>query len=157
MNTHIFTADCHAKLWLSRYYNRNPFHDTITIQNLLSGYIMILSSFPNKINFVDFIKTGLPVKMPSITALQSICFAINLTNIFAQQKSFLISYFVNLDKMLQNGIMQEKMYTNKNYQNYWQLKRRSVIVSNCWKHYHDSTIMAVTITVRSITSTSYFF
>ena len=56
-------------------------------------------------NFVDFIKPGLPVK---ITALSNNNFAIILTNIFAKQKSFLFSCFVKIDKKLQNGIMEGK-------------------------------------------------
>ena len=53
-------------------------------------------------------KTGLPVKIPNVTALSNISLATILTNIFTKQKSFLFSNFVNLDKKkkkeFQNGI-----------------------------------------------------
>ena len=46
-------------------------------------------------NFVDFIKIRLLVKIPNITALSNNSFATISTNIFAKQKSFLlISYFI---------------------------------------------------------------
>ena len=96
-----FKIDGHyTKLWLSQYYHyqRNPYHDTITIKALVSGCIKILSAFPNQMNLDDFIKTGLPVKIPNVAVLSSISFAIILTNILAKQKFFLFSYFVNLDK-----------------------------------------------------------
>ena len=63
-------------------------HDTITISK--SHSILM--------NFVDFIKTGLPVKKPDITALSNIRLATILTNTIAKEKSFLFSNFVNLDK-----------------------------------------------------------
>ena len=46
-----------------------------------------------------FIKTGLSVKIPNITGLSNTTFdfAYILTNSYAKQKSFLLSYFVNLD------------------------------------------------------------
>ena len=56
-------------------------------------------------NFVDFIKMGLPLKIPNNTAHSYISFAIIL-NIFAKQKSFLFAYFVDLDKKLKNGIIE---------------------------------------------------
>ena len=84
------------------------YHDTITIRETLLSYnyyqglksqcIMILSAFPNQMKFVDFIKPGLPVKIQNITTLSNISFAIILTNIFAKQKSSLLSHFVNFDK-----------------------------------------------------------
>ena len=88
-------ADYHVKLWLSWYfhYQRNPYHYTFTIKGLISRCIMILSVFTNQC-----LKTGLPVKIPNITASSNISFATILTNIFAKQKSFLFSYFVNLNK-----------------------------------------------------------
>ena len=43
-------------------------------------------------------KFGGGIKIPNITALSNISFSTILTNIFAKQKSFLFSYFVNLDK-----------------------------------------------------------
>ena len=63
-------------------------HDTITISKS-HGVLM---------NFVYYIKTRLPVKIPNITALSNFSFATILTNIVVKQKSFLFSYFVNLDK-----------------------------------------------------------
>ena len=56
----------------------------ITILSIQGSNIMILSAFPNQINFIGFIKTGLPVKTPNITALSIISFAIILTNIFCK-------------------------------------------------------------------------
>ena len=49
-------------------------------------------------DFIDFIKTWLPVKIPNITALSKFIFTTILTNTFAKQKSFLFSNLVNLDK-----------------------------------------------------------
>ena len=45
-------------------------------------------------------------------------------------------------------VQKEKIYSDKNYQNYWYLKRLPEIVIGSWKHYHDSTIMAVTIMIH---------
>ena len=42
-------------------------------------------SIPIQMNFVDFKKTGLPVKIPNITALSKLSFATILTNSFAKQ------------------------------------------------------------------------
>ena len=68
--------------------------------------------------------------MPNITALSNISFATILTNIFAKQKFFLFSYFVNLDKKKKKKythkkkesfrmiLQKEKIYRDKNYQSY---------------------------------------
>ena len=107
-----FRADYRVTLWLSWYchYQRNPYYDTITIKGLISWCITILSAFPNQMNFIDFIKIGLPVKIPSITALWNISFAIILTNIFAS-RSFLFSYFVNLDRKASEWYYRRRKYT----------------------------------------------
>ena len=54
------------------HYQRNPYHDTITIKGLILRSITILSAFPNQMNLVDFIKTGLPVKIPNITEISAL-------------------------------------------------------------------------------------
>ena len=137
----ICRADCHANLWLSGNYNyqRNPYHNTITIKGLISGCIMILSAFPNEMNFVDFIMTRVPVKIPipNITTLSNISFAIILTNIFAKQKTSLFSYFDNFDKKKASEWYYRRKSTGT--------KNIKTIVIDSWKHYHDSSIMAVTI------------
>ena len=72
-------------LLLSRVW----YHNTITI------------SKPHSIlmNFVYFIKTGLPVTILNITALSNISFATILRNIFAKQKSILLSFSVNWETL----------------------------------------------------------
>ena len=79
----IIRADYHAKLWLSQslseislswyYHNQGSnirmHHDTITISK---SHSMLM-------NFVDFIKTWIPVKIPNITALSNISFPTILT------------------------------------------------------------------------------
>ena len=44
------------------------YHNTITIKSLISRCITILSAFLNQRNFIDLIKTGLPVKIPKVNA-----------------------------------------------------------------------------------------
>ena len=61
-------------------------------------------------NFVDFIK----MRLPNITALSNISFAIILTHIFAKQKFFVFSYFINFDQRFRMVLLKEKMYS-KNY------------------------------------------
>ena len=99
-------ADYHAKLWLSGYYYYHGYnimmhHETNTISKSHS-FLM---------NFVDFIKTRLPVKIPNITALSNISFATILRSMFAKQKSFLFSYFVNLDKKASEWYYRRKTST----------------------------------------------
>ena len=53
--------------------------DTITIKCLISRCITILSTFPNQMNLVYFLK-GRPVQMSNITALLNISFATILTH-----------------------------------------------------------------------------
>ena len=72
----------------------HDYHDSITVHH---NTITILKSHNILMNFVVFYETGLPVKIPNITALSNINFA-TILNIFAKQKSFCFSYFVNLDK-----------------------------------------------------------
>ena len=60
--------------------------------------IIISKSHSILMNFFDFIKNRLLVKIPNITDLSNISFGTILTNIFAKQKSFLFSYCVNYDK-----------------------------------------------------------
>ena len=79
---------------------------------------MIPSAFLNQMNLVDFIKMELPVKIPYITDLSNISFATILTNIFSKHKSFLFSCFVDVKQKRFRMVLQEKMYRNKNYQNY---------------------------------------
>ena len=117
-------------------------------------------------NLIDFIKkTGLPLKIPNITALSSISFTTILTNIFAKQKSFLFSYFVNLDKKkkkklvnldkkkkkLQNGITEGENLQGQKLPKLLIAKKTTrllAIVIDSWKHYHDSTFIAVTIVMH---------
>ena len=79
-------------------------------------------------NFVDFIKPRLPVKIPTITALSNISFAIILTYIFAKQKSFLFSYFVNLDKKASEWYYRRKYTGTKTIQTIDILKILLVVV-----------------------------
>ena len=50
--------------------------------------ITISKSHSILMNFIDFIKTGLPVKLPNMTVLSVISSATILTNIFAKQSPF---------------------------------------------------------------------
>ena len=45
--------------------------------------------------------------------MSNISFATILTNIFAKKKSFFFSYFVSLDKKLENGITGENLHGQK--------------------------------------------
>ena len=88
--------------------------------NTLVVCIMILSAFPNQMNYmyVDFMKTGLSAKIPNITALSNISFA-TILNIFAKQKSFLLSYLsLCLDKKASEWYDRSKNVQEQNYQKY---------------------------------------
>ena len=90
----------------------SDYHDIMTIRETQSQYhyyqgsnilihqdtIAISKSHNILMNFIDFIKTELPVKISNISALSNISLAIITSNIFAKQKTFLCSYIVNLDK-----------------------------------------------------------
>ena len=86
-----------SEIFLSRYYhyqgsNITMHHNTITISNL---------QYFNESHLLY--KIGLPVKIPNITAHSNISFATILIFsffffFFATQKSFLFSYFNNLDQ-----------------------------------------------------------
>ena len=103
---------------------------------------MILSAFPNQMNSVNFIK--MPVKIPNIT---NFSFSTILTNIFAKQKSFLFSYFVNLDKKASEWYYRRRKCTEtKSVKTIDSRRDLLEIVTDSLKHcYHGSTIMAVTI------------
>ena len=107
-----------VELIIMQYY-----HITIIIRKSLSQYyfrqgsniklhhhnITISESHSILINFADFIKTRIPVKIPNITAFSNITFATILTNIFGKQKYFCSHTFINLDrKKLQNVFLTER-------------------------------------------------
>ena len=92
--------------------SEKPHHDTISMKGLITmHHNTITISKPHSIlmNFVDFIKTGLPVKIPNITALLNSSFCQHFNKHFCKVEVYFVLIFVNLDrKKPQNGITERE-------------------------------------------------
>ena len=136
------------------------YHDTITIGETPITILLLLrvlhhgtitvSKFCGFLMNLDDLSMSAISKIHIRAALSKSKLYHQLNILFTQSRSpscFRI-IFVWKDKF-QNALHRVKIYRDKNYQNYWQLKALSAIVIDRWKHYHDSTIKANTITIGS--------